>query len=213
MNSDFQISRYCIIRNHAIERDDTALFNYAPCSTGDFLSQAYRYFLINYPKFYKMDTLSKLGFLSAELLLDGTQFIEKYAGDEVGIILMNSASSLDTDRKHQDSVSDRNQYFPSPAIFVYTLPNIMIGEISIRHKITGEGCFFVLEQFDADFIYSSVTGLLNNSVVRSCIAGWVEKDGENYEAVVYFIEKRVKPNNGFANFEPDNILRIYNKGK
>ncbi|MEJ0079473.1 MAG: hypothetical protein WDM78_00555 [Puia sp.] len=47
----------------------------------------------------------------------------------------------------------------SPALFVYTLPNIVIGEISIRRHFKGENAFFVFKQFDGNFIEKYVRGL------------------------------------------------------
>src|ERR1700741_5650650 len=103
---------------------------------------------MSYPKFHKMDALSKLGLLCAEHALKNGDFLSKYPLNRVGIVLSNSASSLETDRQHQRSISDKSNYFPSPAIFVYTLPNIVIGEMAIKYKITGENAFFVSEKRD-----------------------------------------------------------------
>jgi hypothetical protein len=178
-----------------------------------FLTGIYQHFAILYPKFYKMDPLCKLGFLSVELLLRNTAIHEKHAGHETGIILMNASSSLDTDRHHQNSLLDRANYFPSPAVFVYTLPNIVIGEICIRHKITGEGTFFVGERFDATFLVSYIRYLFETSILQCCITGWIETNGEDYGSVVYFIEKTDSPIDGIANFNAATIQRIYDKVK
>ena len=96
-----------------------------------------------------MDNLSKLAFLAADLLLKN----EVNEGEENNIALLfaNKSSSLDTDVKHQESIADRQNYFPSPAVFVYTLPNICMGEISIRHKLYTENSFFIFAQFNAEF--------------------------------------------------------------
>ncbi|MBA4393231.1 MAG: 3-oxoacyl-ACP synthase, partial [Desulfobacca sp.] len=102
-------------------------------SVGQFLRSIYRHYTISYPKFYKMDNLCKLGFLSAEILLQGTDILRNYPEEDIGIILGNASSSLDSDEKHQESIQDRSSYFPSPSVFVYTLANIMAGEIAIRH--------------------------------------------------------------------------------
>src|SRR5690606_9811213 len=94
-----------------------------------------------YPKFFKMDNLCKLAFLASEFLLEDSK-IGSTTQENMGIVLSNKSSSLNTDRKHQATINDKDNYFPSPALFVYTLPNIMIGEISIRHQIKGENVFF-----------------------------------------------------------------------
>ena len=103
---------------------------------GDTISTAniaglYREFVGDYPKFFKMDSLCKLGFIGSELLLKGINAEEK---ENAAIILFNRNGSLITDRNYQKTITDDN-YFPSPALFVYTLANIVTGEIAIRNKI------------------------------------------------------------------------------
>jgi hypothetical protein len=78
---------------------------------------------------------------------------------------------------------------PSPALFVYTLPNITIGEISIRNNFKGENAFFIFEQFDAGFIGQYVSSLLNNNNLQVCICGWVELLKEEYKAALFLVEK------------------------
>jgi hypothetical protein len=152
----------------------------------------YRHYDIDYPKFFKMDNLCKLAFLSTEILLRGTILLEKYPGEEVAIILENASSSLEYDQKHVESIRDRNKYFPSPSVFVYTIPNIMVAEIAIRHKVKGEHAVFILEQFDPGLIYHYVSELFRNQQVRCCLAGWVESYGDHYQSFLFMIEEEDK---------------------
>jgi hypothetical protein len=213
MREFYIISDYCSIRNHEVVLQGQSVYSDTGSGFQEFLTGIYQYFAVSYPKFYKMDNLSKLGFLTAELLLRNKNMHQQYAGNKVGIILMNASSSLETDRHHQSMILDRNDYFPSPAVFVYTLPNIVIGEISIRHKFTGEGTFFVQEKFNPSFLVNYVKELLDQGIIQCCIAGWVETEGNDYESVMYLIEKTDRPNSGIANFEPASIQRIYDKEK
>jgi hypothetical protein len=82
----------------------------------------------------------------------------------------------------------------SPALFVYTLPNIVIGEICIRHHFKGENAFFIFERFNADFIVSYVSNLLDIQQLQVCICGWVELLGDEYKAVLFLVEKEKKEN-------------------
>ncbi len=161
-------------------------------SFGKIIRSVYRHYGIDYPKFFKMDNLCKLAFLSAEVLLHGTTLLEKYPGEGVGIILENASSSLEYDRKHTESIRDRNKYFPSPSVFVYTIPNIMVAEIAIRHKVKGENAVFILEQFDPGFIYHYVSDLFANQQVGCCLAGWVECYGDHYQSLLFIIEQEDK---------------------
>jgi hypothetical protein len=207
------ISRFCSIRDNTVIVNHQTEFFRPNEKLEKFLTGIYQHFAIAYPKFYKMDIMSKLGFLSVELLLRDTGLLEKYAGHKTGILFMNASSSLDTDRRHQESILDRANYFPSPAVFVYTLPNIMIGEISIRHKITGEGTFFVRERFDASFLVRYICQLFDTGILQCCITGWIETNADDYESVVYFVEKTDSPMDGIANFDAATIQKIYDKVK
>lgn len=150
---------------------------------GGFLKQVYKTNEVAYSKYFKMDKLSKLGFLSAELLLRQAD-VSEFETNEIAIVLANSAASLHTDHNFQKTIED----IPSPAVFVYTLANIVIGEICIKHDIKGETAFFVQENFDADFLAEYVNIVLSTSSAKQCILGWVEVDAnEEYNAVMALI--------------------------
>ena len=92
------------------------------------LVELYRKYVGDYPKFFKMDTLSRLGFIAAEMLIGAANDVPS------AIILANRSASIKNDRDYLATISEGN-YYPSPALFVYTLPNIVTGEIAIRHHI------------------------------------------------------------------------------
>ena len=147
----------------------------------DQLAQLYRNIGMNYPKFFKMDRLCKFGILGAESLLKGYDFDRENVKADWGIILMNSASSLDNDRRYQETIAEDN-YYPSPAVFVYTLANIVTGEIAIRHKIGGESSFYVMPKFDQNLMEEVIgQAFTANPELTHIICGWVDVDGENCE--------------------------------
>ena len=190
MNRSYEISKYCVIRDNRVFVDGQVMFSgEREEAFSGFIKKGYKHFKLDYPKFFKMDNLSKLGFIAAELLLKDADLKATFQNHKIGIILANSASSLDTDINYQTTINDRSDYFPSPAVFVYTLPNIVIGEICIKHKIMGESAFFVSEKFDEKFIYDYVVDLLKTSKVKCCITGWVELEGDQYESVLYLVKK------------------------
>jgi len=182
------ITSACAISNGRISKDNTLLFESSEVNVSPFLSSAYQHFQCNYPKFYKMDNLSKLGWLASEILLKDTFEKGKYLPEKVGLVLANANSSLDDDIKYYESVKE----IASPSLFVYTLPNIVIGEICIRNNFKGEHAFYVQEQFDTSFIERQVTYLLGNEILDACICGWVDVLEQNYKAVLYLIEKENK---------------------
>jgi hypothetical protein len=131
-----------------------------------------------------MDQLCKLGFLAAEILLKDLNHEKKYGDTETGLVLCNARASLDVDLKYAKTI----QTGASPALFVYTLPNIVIGEISIRHRFKGENAFFVFKRFDGNFIAEYVNGLFDQKLVKSCICGWVDILKEDYRAILFLVE-------------------------
>src|SRR5688572_13637206 len=146
------ITSYCRIRNQSVVVNGKDLSLPKEDSATYFLAQAYKSLEVNYPKFHKMDNLCKLGLIATEAALKNTDLLKQNDPGQIAIILANKASSLDTDRHHQQTINTKDQYLPSPATFVYTLPNIVIGEIAIKHKITGENIFFVTDGFDAGLL-------------------------------------------------------------
>lgn len=149
------------------------------------MKTAYKHLKIDYPKFFKMDRLSKLAFLAAEVLLGHP--ITSTENRDMAIVLSNRASSLDTDRKYQDSISDEHNFYPSPAVFVYTLPNICVGEISIRHKLRSENSFFIFEAFNPGFLKDYSESLLHADKAGEVLCGWVDVDKDRYEAFLYLV--------------------------
>jgi hypothetical protein len=203
------IRKDAVIRNDIVEPGNEIFVNFAT-----FIKALYKKENISYPKFYKMDNLSKIGFLGAEMLIKDTAFIDRYKGEDIGIVIMNSSSSLDTDLAYYETIRDRTKYFPSPSVFVYTLPNILIGEICIRHKITGENTFLVSEKFDPGNVFKTVQLLLDKERVQACLCGWVEVLGDQFESVLYLIEKEKKikkyePGVEFPGFTIENLTQIY----
>jgi len=196
------ITSYCTIEHNVVYKNAIPLFENRGVDLPAFLLSAYHHFGLNYPKFYKMDNLSKLGWLASEILLkDG--FIKDHQPEEVGLILSNANSSLDSDKKYNNSISD----IPSPALFVYTLPNIMIGEICIRNNFKGEDAFFIFEKFNAGFIYAYAANLLTNNALKACICGWVDLLGEEYKAVLLLVEKVERENS--VPFSEKNLDSIF----
>ena len=136
-------------------------------------------------RFSRMDKLSKLGYVAAEKLLAGRNLSEKYGALRVGIILANRSSSLDTDIRHQTIVESRPEEGASPAVFVYTLPNTVIGEISIHHKIKGEGLFFVEPEYGAgSFSMRYAREAITSGRLDAVICGWCDYLGGDYNVEI-----------------------------
>jgi len=168
----------------------------------DFLKSCYKERKMHYPKFFKMDNLSKLSILAAELILSEID-IDGFDRN-IALIFSNNASSLDTDRKHQDTINDADHYYPSPAVFVYTLPNIGIGEISIKHKLKSENGFFVFDDYNAKFHHNYETFLIKSKKSNAVLSGWVNVDGDTFDAFVYLVSEK-----GKMDHTEQNLIKLY----
>ncbi len=166
------------IRPGVVERDGTVIFNSSETDFAPFIREAYKNLGENNMKFYKMDDLCKLGYVAAGHLLKGTD----YQPEEIGIILANASSSLDTDCKHQTLISKEGDKAASPAVFVYTLPNVVLGEICIRHKIKGENTFFVCPHYEPDSLEDYARIVMAKGKLRACVIGWCELMDGQYQA-------------------------------
>lgn len=160
-------------------------------SETDDLVQLYRAQVGDWPKFFKMDQLSRLGFIAVELLLQHLH--TTYPNLEIDtekcdMLIANRSASLKNDRDYQQTITDDENYYPSPALFVYTLPNIVTGEIAIRHHLLGETICYILD--NENEIFSLSQKILKNQPSRQAIVGWVEcADSEHYYAHIQFWKK------------------------
>jgi hypothetical protein len=199
------VAHHCRIRKNSIYRDGQLMYLAGQEPFNQFSETAYRHFNISYPKFHKMDSLSKLGLLAADTLLDNNGLDKILLPAKTGVILSNKSSSLDTDIKYFNMVKTG---VASPAVFVYSLPNIVIGEICIRNGIKGENTFFISGRYDIPSQVDYINNLFNTGVIDACICGWVELIEENYDAFLYLAQK-TEPAQPQMPHTIDTIKKIY----
>lgn len=157
--------------------------------SGNILDNFYRKEKISYPKFFKMDSLSKAGFIVSELMLREAGFDIETPKKDMAILLCNRSSSSDDDLIYLQSIKDKDNYFPSPSVFVYTLPNIVAGEMAIRNKIFGETSFYVSECYSKDMMLRQVNNVLSNQSVNYVLFGWVEALKDKCEIELTLVKK------------------------
>lgn len=153
--------------------------------SGANLMDLYRSLAGDYPKFFKMDTLCKLGFLLTEMLVadDTNRFQQR---EDRAVLVFSREGSLADDRHYASSMAD----FPSPALFVYTLPNIISGEISIRNKYAGETSAYVIDRYDRDLIDNLVRQAFQDPVTESAVVIWADcPSDEKWDARGWLVQK------------------------
>ena len=184
-------SHSVLIRPDAVEVDGRRL----PIDTHgkDLLTALYRQYVGDYPKYYKMDPLSRLGFIASELLLQAEGAERFVACDDRAVIFFNHSSSVCADRQYIETIADPDNCFPSPSVFVYTLPNIVTGEIAIRNGYHGETSFYILPRQDDRLMQQILQASCLDSTTQSILCGWLDyEDDAHFVADLRILNKSVK---------------------
>lgn len=172
------------ITQSRIELDRKKIFHSPETDFALFIREAFKHLGESNMKFYKMDNLCKLGYVAAGYLLKEKNFNP----EEIAILLSNAASSLDTDIKHQTLIHKNGVEGASPAVFVYTLPNVVAGEICIHHKIQGENTFFISQEYDVKLLEEYARTVIEKGKLKACIIGWCDLLADQYKAELKLIE-------------------------
>lgn len=152
------------------------LSQYSLDGEGDFdtiIREKYRELDLKDIKFFKMDNLSRLGVIGVANLLkgfdnDGVDSFKK------GMLLANRSSSLETDIRHQMLIDEGGESAASPAVFVYTLPNIVMGEIAIRRGFKGENIFFLHSEERGEEMFEELLKHAEPTKLEILICGWCD---------------------------------------
>lgn len=205
MVANYHIKSYCHIKSNKATLNGDVIYHDESHAFSEFAKEVYKNQDVNYPKFFKMDNLSKLAFLAADVLLKNEK-INPEETNNIAIVFSNKASSLDTDRKHQEAIKDKENYHPSPAVFVYTLPNICVGEISIKYKLYSENSFFIFDNFNASHLVTYSNNLLKTNKADQVLCGWVDYDDQDhYEAFIYLVAEE-----GRETHSEQDVITLYN---
>lgn len=154
------------------------------------LRNLYQTYIGDYPKFYKMDPLCKLGFIASELLLEAearAEALPRFTDcDDRAVVMVGRSASLCADKAYQETIRLAEDYYPSPSAFIYTLPNIVTGEIAIRNRYHGETTYLLQET--PSNILQLLTQALRAPGTRSVLGGWMDvADADTFEATLYLI--------------------------
>lgn len=139
------------------------------------LTELYKGYLADNPKFYKMDPFSRLAYISSGLLMR-----DLYPVEDSSLLLFNQTSSIIQQRAHLSTFKSSDDYFPSPAIYIYTLPNVVTGEIAIKYNIKGETTLMILPEYNQEAMQEVVDATLSSlSEGAYLLTGWVDCSSED----------------------------------
>ena len=152
-----------------------------------FIRERYRALADPNMKFSKMDDLCKLAYVASCELLSGHR--PDCPAERIGVVMANRSASLDSDRRHQAIIDAGDGCGASPAVFVYTLPNIMLGQVAIKHGLKGESTFFAFPDKSSNFIREYTASLIAEGRMDAVLWGWCEFDGGSYDCELTLTEK------------------------
>jgi hypothetical protein len=164
------------------------------------LHECYEKMSLNYPKYYKMDNLSKLAIVTCENLFSTSQSLRHLNSYDIGIVFSTADGCLEADEKYWQTTHVQ----PSPALFVYTLPNIAVGELCIRHGLKGETATFITPRFDSTFQTQYVNSLFAAGKVKACVSGWGNFYGTSAMAFFYLAVEKT----GLFEHQPEYIEKL-----
>lgn len=151
------------------------------------VDDVYRSLEIKYLKFFKMDVLCKWATIAAELLLKTATGYRYQPLDptKIAMVVMTNNGCIDVDTKYLESTYS----LPSPALFVYTLPNIMLGELSIKHGFKGEQLVLVDKEYNKEVMDFWVQDMLQHRGMDACLKGWIDAYEQHVEVAFDWIVK------------------------
>lgn len=178
----------CVIERNIIKVNGQTVYSIGRDEKIDeFLTKAYWEMDIKYPKFHKMDNVSKLGVLTSSVLFDSFEWMCEPS--KRGIIFTSNSGCQFTDNKYIKEIQEAPES-SHPGLFTYTLPSIVMGEICIKHSIQGENIFMITEYFGKSFLYEVAEDMFLYKSVKQCLLGWVElKNRNTYKSHLIVIDK------------------------
>lgn len=176
-------------------------------STGDLdhdLTNAWAAMEVKLPRFVRMDRSSKLVSIAAAPFFKAEGALTTYPKDRIGMVIMGTHGSMDTDQRYLDQLQAENH--ASPGLFVYTLPNIALGELSIQHGLHGSGLCLLSDSPDVDQMKNACEILLHDHGMEAVICGWANIFAGS-AAATFMVVTTGKD----GNWDNDELERIFNE--
>ncbi len=197
---NFYINHYLCWNDRRISRDGQPMMEPEADTMANIPMHVYEKLDMDYPKFFKMDLSCKVAFLATELLKPFPD-AEK---ERTAVILGTYSGCIEVDKQFENSI----QTFASPALFVYTLPNIMLGEICIRNGFKGEQLCLIDKQPDWAEMSFLAEDLLSKRNMDTCLLGFIDANRQHITAHLAWIGKTAVPGESLP-LSAQNLERIF----
>lgn len=155
-------------------------------TTEERLNLFYKKAGFNYLKFFKMDPFCKAGMLC---LLPFAEYLHSHPrASEGGLLLFTDSGCSMADEEHIRLVTEAAA---SPAVFVYTLPNIVLGEWSIFSRWVGYGQCFMLSQFKATYLAERIAAFKSDFPQAPVVASWLSVNDDCLDGILFICHEGV----------------------
>jgi 3-oxoacyl-[acyl-carrier-protein] synthase II len=136
----------------------------------------------------RLDDYSKAGLIAASMAVEDSNIETTDSDLTTGIVVSTVTGCVDVDHKYYQTVLPEQGLLASPNLFAYTLPNCMLGEVSIKYGFTGPA--MVVSQITPNMLNGITTGaeLLNYGLCDRVIAGYC-----NLDFNTDFVDSKCKP--------------------
>lgn len=198
----FYINKYIYWLNNKIWLNGQLTQQTNSNTSTDILVELYQHTGISYPKFFKMDLASRVAFLASELL---APFPEQEQ-NSTAVVMSTYSGCIEVDKKFEES----RRTIASPSLFVYTLPNIMLGEVCIRHGFKGEQICMINQEPEWEEMEFIVQDQLQYRAMETCLCGHIEATDQHIEASLAWITRIASDETTFS-FSASNLKKAFQK--
>ncbi|HQV52129.1 MAG: hypothetical protein IPH21_02100 [Flavobacteriales bacterium] len=167
------------------------------------LNNAWSALGIELPRFPRMDRSSKLvAICGSSFFIEGGA-LAGHSKETIGMVIMGKHGSMDTDSKYQAQLDADNH--ASPGQFVYTLPNIAMGEFSIQHGLYGSGLCLLNNAPDLSQMREACVILLHDHGMDAIVCGWSDIFADQATATFMVVTERT-----LADWNAAELEKIFN---
>ena len=175
-----QATDYKEVKKLCIKPDSVIVDNEVmPCESAGaaLVSELYKKYLSDGSRFFKMDLFSRLAYVATGLLAKDS--LDGIDPEDIALFVFTLNGSVLADRKHLSTFSDPNDFYPSPSVFINTLPNVVLGEIAVRNNIKGETTLVMLPNRDDAIMNQIIKASISATRPSALLYGWVDCDAED----------------------------------
>ncbi len=141
------------------------------------VTEIFKKYLADGSRFFKMDLYSRLAYVGTSILAKDA--LEASAPEDRALVIFTQNGSVLADRKHLSTFANPDEFFPSPAVFINTLPNVVLGEIAVKNSIKGETTLVLLPVHDEMAMQRIIDATVSAARPSALICGWVDCDAED----------------------------------